>query len=59
MNRLKGGSVMDRNELISEIAGSSAEGFAAFQRDLLARRTEVMRGRLAEPSECGWTKKVS
>jgi hypothetical protein len=46
MNRLKGGGVMDRNELINEIAGSSAEGFAAFQRDLLARRTEVMRGRL-------------
>jgi hypothetical protein len=37
---------MDRRELIDQIAGSSAEEFAAFQRDVLARRTEIMRGRL-------------
>jgi hypothetical protein len=37
---------MDRSKLINQIAGSSAEEFAAFQRDLLARRTEIMRGRL-------------
>jgi hypothetical protein len=37
---------MDRRELIDQVAGSSAEEFAAFQRDLLARRTEIMRGRL-------------
>jgi hypothetical protein len=37
---------MDGRELIDQIAGSSAEEFAAFQRDLLARRTEIMRGRL-------------
>jgi hypothetical protein len=33
---------MDRNELIDEIAGCSAEDFASFQRDVLARRTEIL-----------------
>jgi hypothetical protein len=32
---------MDRNDLIDEIAGSSAEDLASFWRDVLARRTEI------------------
>jgi hypothetical protein len=37
---------MDRDELIDEIAGCSAEDFASFQRRVLARRTEILQQRL-------------
>ncbi len=38
--------VMDREEFVDEIAGCSAEEFASFQGDVLARRTEILLKRL-------------
>jgi hypothetical protein len=37
---------MDRNDLLTEIAGLSAEAFASFQRKVLVRRTELFSKRL-------------
>ncbi len=37
---------MDREEFVDEIAGCSAEEFASFQGDVLARRTEILLKRL-------------